>query len=89
MYDDFLRELKTQNTYIVQDEKEQEMLIEALFPQGKTNISLVGQPVSKIAANSRDPGSPNTVMLAVPVNGDDVKIPCGAKNVPGGSSLYV
>lgn len=88
MYDDFLRELKAQNTYIVQDVKEKEMLIEALFPQGKTNISLVGQPVSKIAATAGIQIPPNTVMLAVPVDGDDVKNPLRREKMFSVAALF-
>jgi len=90
MYDDFLRELKTQIPILCKMKRTRNAH-RSLIPPGKDKYKSRGATGVQDSRHSRrSQVPPNTVMLAVPVNGDDVKNPLRRrKNVPGGSSLYV
>lgn len=75
LYQDFLKALEAQKTYIVKDPQEKERLTAVLFPEGKSNTKMVGQPVTKIAQVAGISVPSDTVMLAVPVSSDDLKNP--------------
>jgi len=83
LYQDFLKALEAQKTYIVKDPQEKERLTALLFPEGKSNTKMVGQPATKIAQLAGISVPSDTVMFAVPVSNDDLKNPLRReKNVP-------
>lgn len=75
IYNDVLAELEKQGTYIVRDKDEQDSLIKSLFPEGKTNKDLVGQPVETIAKAAGIGAAEKAVMIAVPVGNGDKATP--------------
>lgn len=75
LYEDFLKELEGQKAFVVRNPNEKEKLTSLLFPEGKTNTKLVGQPATKIASLAGIEVPPDTVMLAVPVSKEDTQTP--------------
>ena len=71
IYQDFLAELQRQNAAVVLDESDRQKLIQVLFPDGKTNKDLVGQPVLRIAQAANMQFPTGTVMIAIPVDSTD------------------
>jgi succinate-semialdehyde dehydrogenase len=75
LYEDFLKELEGQKAFVVKNPNDKEKLTSLLFPEGKTNTKLVGQPATKIASLAGIEVPPDTVMLAVPVSKEDTQTP--------------
>jgi succinate-semialdehyde dehydrogenase len=65
MYTDVIAELKRQNTYVVEDPTGRDKLVKALFPEGKMNKDLIGQPVDASARAAGIDLPEGTVMIAV------------------------
>ncbi len=65
MFQDLLAELKKQNTYVVSEEEEKKRLVDALFPEGKINKDLIGQPIEDVAEAAKLNIPEGTVMIAI------------------------
>ncbi|MCK5201166.1 MAG: aldehyde dehydrogenase family protein, partial [Spirochaetales bacterium] len=66
IYDKVINELKLNEGYIVENQKEREILIDVLFPEGKLNRKLIGQEVQAIAKTAGIEMPGNTKVIVIP-----------------------
>lgn len=66
IYNEVINELKLNGGYIVENQKEREILIDVLFPEGKLNRKLIGQEVQTIAKTAGIEMPGNTKVIVIP-----------------------
>jgi succinate-semialdehyde dehydrogenase len=65
LYQDLVLELKKQNVFVVEAQNEREKLVKVLFPDGKIDKNLIGQPALRLAEKAALRVPSETVMIAV------------------------